>query len=93
MEGLGAALGPSLRLSTTVRAIHPRQGGWRLSLLDAGGLGELDAGALVVALPAPDAADLLEPLDAELAGELRALRAAPIAAVHLGVRREEVWRV
>ena len=42
---------------------------------------------VVIAVPAPAAADVLEPLLPGVAAELRGIRYAPMTVVHLGVRR------
>lgn len=90
VAGLSRLLGPALRLSTEVLGIRRDGPRWELTTRDRSGRGALQADAVIVAAPAPQAALLLEPLDPALAGELRALKAAPIASVHLGVRREDV---
>ncbi len=89
-SALAARLGPCLRLSTSVRKIFREGARYRLSLRDPGGVSELLVDRLLIALPAPDAADALDALDPALADELRALKAAPIAMVHLGVKSADV---
>jgi oxygen-dependent protoporphyrinogen oxidase len=91
MAALSGAIGDGLRLSTSVRAIRRVGARFRLTVEERGAApSELSCDALCVALPALQAAAALEPLDAELAAQLRALEAAPISTVHLGVRREDV---
>lgn len=86
MEGLGALLGPALRLRTKATSLRRDGARWKIAT-DAG---ELDAARVLIAAPAPQAAELLEPVDAALAARLRELRAAPVTSVHLGVRRADV---
>ncbi len=78
------ALGPALRLGTRVLAVYPGKPGLRLQLEEAGARSECTAGSLLVTLPAPEAAQVLEPLDPILAARLRELTAAPLTLVHLG---------
>jgi len=58
--------------------------GWRVEL--AGGLPAVEAAALVVAIPARAAAELLDPLAPAAAAGLRAIPTAPAAVVCLGFR-------
>lgn len=62
-------------------------GGWRVAL-DGGE--SLRAESVVVAVPAWNAADLVRPVDAELAAQLGAIPYASAATVALGFRREDV---
>jgi oxygen-dependent protoporphyrinogen oxidase len=84
-SALARELGPSVR--TRAQAVWLRRAGqrFRIGLVREGEPTEIDADAVVVALPAPQAAALVQPLDAALAARLDELRAAPIALVHIGV--------
>ena len=78
-DALAAALGPRLRLGTPALALEPRGSGWRLRLP-----GEtLDAEHVVLTVPAPAAADLLEDPAPDAAAALRRLRYNPLGVVHL----------
>lgn len=81
VQGLAQALGPALRLGARVLSVQP---GLRLQLEDGGIRSEVTARSLLVTLPAPAAAQVLEPLDPVLAARLRELTAAPLTLVHLG---------
>lgn len=64
-------------------------GGYRLDLDDGS---RLDADALVLAVPARDAASLVDDLDPELASKLWAIRYVTTATVSLGYRQGDVGR-
>jgi len=83
-DALARRLGPALELSRPVERlshlgrrglrVHPSQGA------------PIDADAVILACPAPAAARLLEPVDAELHGALAGITLAPVSVVHLGYR-------
>jgi oxygen-dependent protoporphyrinogen oxidase len=77
--------GVEFKTGTSVRRIER---GFRL-VLDSG---DLAADAVIVAAPAPVAAELLAPLDAGLAGAVRAIEYVGSATVCLGWPREAVPR-
>lgn len=56
----------------------------------AGGPSKLEADAVVVSLPAPAAARVLEAIDGQLAADLRGIEYAGSAIVSLGLAREDV---
>ncbi|MFL5431646.1 MAG: protoporphyrinogen oxidase [Myxococcales bacterium] len=93
VDALAKAVQPGLRLGTRVAAIEGHGGSFRLHLEDRTGRAELVAEKLVVALPAPQAADVLSALAPDLAERLRALAAAPISLVHLALRPEDIGPV
>src|SRR5947209_8441258 len=93
VDALAKAAGPGLRLGSRLRSIEKQGAAYRLHVDDAGGRSDLLADKLVVALPASQAAEVLGGFAPELAGELRALTAAPIALVHLAARSEDVGEV
>ena len=71
-----------LRLRSPLRELHREAQGWRVML----GEGErLQAGSVLLATPAPEAAKLLGPVCAEAATTLGGIEYAPIATVALGV--------
>jgi oxygen-dependent protoporphyrinogen oxidase len=70
-----------------VTALERTEGGYRVHL-DGGDQRQADA--VVLAIPAHAAADLLAPLSAPLADGLRAIRTVSTATVSLGYRREDV---
>jgi oxygen-dependent protoporphyrinogen oxidase len=90
VEALAKAVGPGLRLGTRLIAIAKHGAAFRLQLEDRAGRGELVADKLIVALPAPQAAEVLAGIAPRLAERLRALTAAPISLVHLAARSEDV---
>jgi oxygen-dependent protoporphyrinogen oxidase len=87
----GLASPPELR--TRAREIRREQGVWRVELESAsGGPAALRAQQLVIATPAPEAAALLAPVDADAAGLLAEVPYAPLVAVALGARRRALAR-
>ena len=78
----------SIRLRTAVDALERTPAGWRLRT----GGGALDADAVVLACPAPVAATLVRPLDAEIATDLAAIPHASSAIVTLGIRTADLPR-
>ncbi len=91
-EGLGALaaalaapLGEQMQTGVRVRALERGNDGWHLALAPAGGSGagerSLCARRVILAVPAPEAARLLESLDADLAALARGIRYVPIASV------------
>ncbi|WP_457636803.1 protoporphyrinogen oxidase [Oceanithermus sp.] len=79
VDALVAHLNGSLRVGETATAIEPAGGGWRIESDKA----EYEAEVLVLALPAPAAADLLEPLGFAATNELRAIPYHSAATVTL----------
>lgn len=79
-DGWAAALGDVVRTGEPVSAIERRGESWVVRSRS----GELEASAVVLATPAPIAAELLNPLDAELAAELRAIRLGSAATATFG---------
>jgi oxygen-dependent protoporphyrinogen oxidase len=89
VDALVERLGPSLRLETGAVAVWRNHSAWRVTTTR----GEVvDADALVLAGPAGVSADLLDPLDGELAAPLRQIPSAPLAVVCLGYDEHEVRR-
>lgn len=82
---LARELGPGVQTRAHAVSLHRAGQRFRIELVREGQRAEIDADAVVVALPAPQAAALVQPLDAALATRLDELRAAPIALVHIGV--------
>jgi oxygen-dependent protoporphyrinogen oxidase len=93
VDALAKAVAPGLRLGTRLLAIAKQGAAFRLQLEDRAGRGELVADKLVVALPAPQAAEVLAGIAPRLAERLRALTAAPISLVHLAARSEDMGPV
>lgn len=79
VDALTDYLGGSLHVGETATAIEPAGSGWRVN----SDKGEYEADLLVLALPAPAAAGLLEPLGFKAAGELRAIPYHSAATVTL----------
>ncbi len=81
VAALAAALGDAVETSRPVRALErsgPR--GWALATGDGS---RVDADAVVLAVPAAQAAPLLAPLDDAVAALLRSIPSAPLAVVAL----------
>jgi oxygen-dependent protoporphyrinogen oxidase len=85
-HAIARVLGERLVLGEEAVALTRRGSHWRLRTA----AGEHSVRELVLALPAYRAAELLAPLDAELAAELRAIRYPPVASVALGFERAQV---
>lgn len=79
-DALGRACGDRLRTGSPVEALVPGDDVHRLRLR---GGGSLRARAVVLTVPSPVAADLLEEGGVREAGALRELRYNPLAVVHL----------
>jgi oxygen-dependent protoporphyrinogen oxidase len=75
-EMLAAKLGARVRLGAPVAALAPAQGGWDVQ--------SERFESVVLAVPAARAAELASEFALPLASELRQLRTAPVALVHLG---------
>ena len=88
--GLARALGEGLALGSEVVFLAPDAQGWRVGVAGPGGERELRARAVVLAVPAPAAAALLEAIDAPAARLLRGIAYAPVASVSLGVAPDDV---
>lgn len=87
VERLARGLGDALRLHTAVSSLRRDGNGWIIGLGD-GVKGTVRAREVVLAIPAPAAASLVESFDAALAAELRQIRAASVASVYLGAPRK-----
>jgi len=72
-----------VRLGRPVRAVARTAAGWRID-------GDLDCDAIIVAVPAHAAADLVRGADGTLADELAAISYASTAIVNLAFRREDI---
>ena len=84
VDGLAQRLPEGVvRFRQPVRHVERTTSGWRLD-------GQLDCDAIVVAVPAHAAAQLLHGVDSELADELAAISYASSATVTLAFRREDV---
>lgn len=86
VSSLGAAP-VALRTGVAVRAVERVAAGWSLALDDGS---RLDADAVVLAVPAPEASRLVRHLDPALAPALDAVAYGATATVFVGYRRAEV---
>jgi oxygen-dependent protoporphyrinogen oxidase len=89
---LAREVGPSLRTDARVAALHREGAGYRLQVERGRTVEELHADGVVVALPAAQAAALVEPLDGALAARLAEISAAPLSLVHVGARAADLSR-
>jgi oxygen-dependent protoporphyrinogen oxidase len=85
-DRLAERLGSRLRTGVAVHRVEPCGRKWRIAY-DGG---EVVVDAVVVATPADAAADLVEGFDAELAVRLRKIPYAPMRAVGVAFRTEDV---
>ena len=81
---LAASLGTRVRTGTAVRALLRRGPGWSVETATE----TLDASTVVLTVPAPVAARLLQPLSQEVAQRLSRLRYNPLGVVHLHAETE-----
>jgi oxygen-dependent protoporphyrinogen oxidase len=89
-DAIGRKLGDSLRLHSRVSRISPAGSGWTIDVAESEGARRYDTRTVILASPAPAAADLIDPLEPSAARALRGIAYAPIVIVGLGFRREEV---
>ncbi len=90
VRALAATANIRFRTGTTLRHIEPARSGWGLAgETPAGGL-TARARQLVLSVPAPAAAALLRPLDADLAQLLHGIEYAALTVVHLAFDRSAV---
>lgn len=90
VAGACRSAGVDIRTGTAARAMRRTDCGWRLIVEDDRGERELDADAVVIAVPAPDAARLLAHAAPAAASELRAVAYADMALVTLVFNREDL---
>lgn len=88
-EAVAARLGDRIRTNAKVTRVAPEERGYRVAL--EGG-GSIRADALVVALPAPSAAELLVEFDRALASQIGAIPHESAATVALAYRLADVPR-
>lgn len=90
VRALAATANIRFRTGTTLRHIEPARSGWGLAgETPAGGL-TARARQLVLSVPAPAAAALLRPLDADLAQLLHGIEYAALTVVHLAFDRSSI---
>ncbi|MBI5545881.1 MAG: protoporphyrinogen oxidase, partial [Deltaproteobacteria bacterium] len=92
-ETLARQLGASVKLGVAVVALQSSGSGWRIAVREAGVAGELEADAVVLAIPSHAAGPVLETLDPGLGAIVTRIPYAPVAMVHLGYHREDVPRL
>ena len=90
VKALRQELHGDLRLSTTVERLESAAGGYRLALSDGS---QLDADAVILAVPAYVAARLLRPLAPAAAAELEKIRYVSTGTISLAYRADEIGDV
>lgn len=80
VDALAERLGDRVRTGVEVRSLQPADDGWRL----VAGSEALEADEVVLAVPAPVAGGLLEPVAPEAAGLLSGIAHASVATITLG---------
>ncbi len=78
-RALASKLGSRFQAETAVQSISPRADGWTVRT----GAGELDADRVVLAVPAPKAAELVAGFAPEAASALAGIPHPPVAVLHL----------
>jgi protoporphyrinogen/coproporphyrinogen III oxidase len=81
---LARSLGDRLRLGVRLAHVERAENGFRLSLEEKGQGSTLDADALVLAIPAHEATQVIRPLSQDLSTVLAAIPYVTVALVHLG---------
>jgi oxygen-dependent protoporphyrinogen oxidase len=89
-RALGASLGDGIWLGASVAALSPTESGFRLDIDRAGERRVVYAERVVLATPAPAAADLLRQCAPALADALAAIAYAPVAVVFVGFHQSAV---
>lgn len=89
---LARELGPALRTDARADALHRDGAGYRVEVARGAAAEEVRADAVVIALPARQAAALVCRLDRALAERLAALPSAPLSLVHVGAARALLTR-
>lgn len=87
-----ASLLPAGTIETRCRVgrLTPGADGWRIGLVGPTGSAEIVTRRLVLAVPAAEAADLVEPVSPEAAGLLRTIPYAPVVSAGLGYAADRV---
>lgn len=80
----------SIRTRARVQALHPRDGGWQIHLDDPDGGATETADAVILALPAREAAELVRPLAPRAVDTLSAIPYVSIVSAGLGYRRDQI---
>jgi oxygen-dependent protoporphyrinogen oxidase len=82
-DALAASLGDRVSTDTAVTSLRRHGGGWVVSIQASEGRREISAEHVVLSVPAPVAARLLEPVAPEVAETVGRLRYNPLGVVHL----------
>jgi len=90
VERLAERLGGAVRTSARVERLERAGERWRLHVVEQGAAAELEADAVVLAVPADAAARLVGPLDPAVADLAGRIAYAPMAVVHLAWPRERI---
>ncbi|MDH4286214.1 MAG: protoporphyrinogen oxidase [Gallionella sp.] len=90
VETLANTPGVSLRSGHSAEELHRAGGGWHASAATPYGQRTVSAAHVIVATPAPVAAELVSQSDSELAELLRGIEYASLAVVHTGLARDAV---
>jgi oxygen-dependent protoporphyrinogen oxidase len=90
LDALVRAAGADVRLRTTVRALARTPGGWRLTLGPVTAPEALDADAVVLAVPAPSTARLLDGVAPGSARAAAAIELASSVVVALAYRAHDI---
>jgi protoporphyrinogen/coproporphyrinogen III oxidase len=78
------------RTGCRVVGLRPLDKAWQIDWQSAEGLGSDQASRVILAIPAPEAADLLDPLSGEAARLLRSISYAPIVSAALSYERDKI---
>lgn len=90
-QAIARALGPErVWTDTTATALAPVEQNWLVTVVRNGKEEILEASRVILAVPTEPAARLVAGLEPVAAQAFRATRYPPMAAVHLGYRREDV---
>ena len=89
-ETLASAPGINLRTGHSAEELVRERDGWQATAATAQGQRTVSACHVIVATPAPAAAELVKPSDSELAELLRGIGYAGVTIVHTGIARDAI---
>lgn len=89
-SALARSLGDAVRLSSPVQSLVQKQEGYTVSFSTEGVTKSVDARAVILAVPAFIAAELLAPMPGNISTTLRSVEYSPVATVFLGYERKAI---
>jgi oxygen-dependent protoporphyrinogen oxidase len=90
VQAMADTPGIRIRYETSVSSIDPSGDGWKLTGSGPGGTITQTAAQVILSTPADQAGRLLRPLQPEAAALLEGIEHAPVAVLHLGMRKGSI---